>query len=250
MVDNGSTDGTVEYLKSLPYNNIKFIFNEKNLGFPKGNNQGLEIAEGEYIGFLNNDILLSSNWFEGVEFVFKNETDAAFVSPFHLNPAYYNVNEKNYIKYFKKMKKSFDYKKSYDDCSFSCVITKKSVMDKIGKFDEIYTPAFCEDDDIKCRVIGIGYNIYVSYKTCFFHYVSTTSQHFTDTLDRNKKYLYKKYPYEMYIHNLREEYWNFLLLKKTKWFQVYNFFRRINMFYKCQIKRKIFHIDDNLNNKQ
>ncbi|MBO6088297.1 glycosyltransferase, partial [bacterium] len=101
LVDNGSTDGTVEYLKSLPYNNIKFIFNEKNLGFPKGNNQGLEIAEGEYIGFLNNDILLSSNWFEGVEFVFKNETDAAFVSPFHLNPAYYNVNEKNYIKYFK-----------------------------------------------------------------------------------------------------------------------------------------------------
>ena len=63
LVDNGSTDGTVEFIKSLPYDNIKTIFNSENLGFSKGNNQGIDIAEGEYIGFLNNDILLSPNWF-------------------------------------------------------------------------------------------------------------------------------------------------------------------------------------------
>ena len=57
IVDNGSTDGTREYLKSL--DNIKLILNDENVGFSKGNNQGLEIAEGEYIAFLNNDISLS-----------------------------------------------------------------------------------------------------------------------------------------------------------------------------------------------
>ena len=56
IVDNGSTDGTREYLQSL--NNVKLIFNDENIGFSKGNNQGLTIAEGEYIAFLNNDILL------------------------------------------------------------------------------------------------------------------------------------------------------------------------------------------------
>ena len=64
IVDNGSSDGTVEYLKSL---GVKLILNEENHGFSRGNNQGLELAEGEYIGFLNNDILLYPNWFEECE---------------------------------------------------------------------------------------------------------------------------------------------------------------------------------------
>ena len=55
IVDNGSTDGTVEYLESLDF--IKLIKNSENKGFSAGNNQGIAIAEGEYIGFLNNDIL-------------------------------------------------------------------------------------------------------------------------------------------------------------------------------------------------
>ena len=38
IVDNGSTDGTREYLQSL--NNVKLIFNDENIGFSKGNNQG------------------------------------------------------------------------------------------------------------------------------------------------------------------------------------------------------------------
>ena len=61
IVDNGSTDGTVEYLETL--DNIKLIKNYENKGFSTGNNQGIAIAKGEYIGFLNNDILLYPNWF-------------------------------------------------------------------------------------------------------------------------------------------------------------------------------------------
>ena len=45
------------------------------------------MAEGEYIGFLNNDILLYPNWFEECEKVF-NKENAAFVSPRHVNPHY------------------------------------------------------------------------------------------------------------------------------------------------------------------
>lgn len=39
LVDNGSTDGTVEYLKSI--DNAKLITNQTNLGFGKGINQGI-----------------------------------------------------------------------------------------------------------------------------------------------------------------------------------------------------------------
>ena len=55
IVDNNSTDGTKEYLKSLRFDNIKIQLNENNRGFAGGNNDGLELADGKYLILLNND---------------------------------------------------------------------------------------------------------------------------------------------------------------------------------------------------
>lgn len=197
VVDNGSTDGTREYLKSIP--DIKLILNEENLGFSKGNNQGIEIATGEYIGFLNNDILLYPNWFEKVEEVFQKE-NAAFVSPRHINPHYDLTDENLYIQYFKhNFNYSKKYEKNFDECVFSCVITKKSVIDSIGKFDENYTQAFFEDNDFKYRAIEAGYGVYVSNEVCFFHFGSVTSKNLNQNLENNRQYYYSKYPFAEYL---------------------------------------------------
>jgi GT2 family glycosyltransferase len=53
VVDNGSTDGSVDMLKKYP--GIKRILNGKNLGFAKANNKGIKIAKGKYILLLNSD---------------------------------------------------------------------------------------------------------------------------------------------------------------------------------------------------
>lgn len=53
VVDNGSTDGSVEMLKEFP--DITRIFNKNNLGFAKANNKGIKIAKGKYILLLNSD---------------------------------------------------------------------------------------------------------------------------------------------------------------------------------------------------
>ena len=47
IVDNGSTDGTRQWLESFP--DIKLIANRENLGFPKGANQGIRAASGDNI---------------------------------------------------------------------------------------------------------------------------------------------------------------------------------------------------------
>jgi GT2 family glycosyltransferase len=53
VVDNDSTDGSREMLKTFP--GITLILNKKNLGFAKANNKGIKIAKGEYVLLLNSD---------------------------------------------------------------------------------------------------------------------------------------------------------------------------------------------------
>ncbi len=198
IVDNGSTDGTVEYLKSL--DNVKLILNSENQGFSKGNNQGIEIAQGNYIGFLNNDILLYPNWFEECKKVFAKENTAAFVSPRHINPHFDNTDEKKYIKFFQKnFKYKEPYEKNFDECVFSCVVTKRSILDKIGVFDENYSPAFFEDNDIKYRAILNGYGVYTANTVCFYHFGSITSAELDFNLIKNRNYYYSKFPFAEYL---------------------------------------------------
>ena len=196
IVDNGSTDGTVEYLQSLK--NIKTIFNTENLGFSRGNNQGIKIAEGEYIGFLNNDILLSPNWFEECEKAFKKEK-VAFISPTHINPHFHRTNSQNYLKYFKKNKPITQYTKTFDECQFSCVLTRKDILEQIGGFDENFTPAFFEDNDLKYRAIEAGYDCFVSNTVCFYHYGSVTSAKLNHRFEENRQYYYNKHRFADYL---------------------------------------------------
>ncbi len=63
VVDNASDDGSVEALNKLKTrnSNLGLILNKKNLGFGKGNNQGLKVAKGRYLLLLNTDTMFSSN---------------------------------------------------------------------------------------------------------------------------------------------------------------------------------------------
>lgn len=59
VVDNGSTDKTVEEIREI--SGIKVIKNEANLGFAKAINQGLKEAKGEYLLLLNSDTVILDN---------------------------------------------------------------------------------------------------------------------------------------------------------------------------------------------
>ena len=73
IVDNGSTDGSVEALKDLRFKqslalraknyDLKIIANKENRGFAAANNQGIKIAQGRYILLLNSDTKLLENAF-------------------------------------------------------------------------------------------------------------------------------------------------------------------------------------------
>lgn len=61
VVDNGSTDGSVEFLRKN-YKSVKIVRNIKNEGFAKPSNDGARSANGEYVAFLNSDMRVEKDW--------------------------------------------------------------------------------------------------------------------------------------------------------------------------------------------
>ena len=67
VVDNGSTDGTALYLagvRDLAAVPVTVVTNATNLGFPAAINQGLQLARGEYLVLLNNDVVVTDGWLD------------------------------------------------------------------------------------------------------------------------------------------------------------------------------------------
>jgi len=61
LVDNASTDGSVEYVKRN-FPQVRVLRLNRNFGFTGGANRGASIARGEYLLFLNNDTIVDKNW--------------------------------------------------------------------------------------------------------------------------------------------------------------------------------------------
>jgi len=79
VVDNYSKDNSVEVAQKFP--GVKVIKNEKNLGFAKANNQGLKLAKGENVCFLNPDTIVHYNAFEILINYIKNNPRVGAVGP-------------------------------------------------------------------------------------------------------------------------------------------------------------------------
>ena len=67
LVDNASTDGTIEAIQSASWRTkLKIIYNQENVGFSRGNNIGAKVAKGKYVLFLNSDTELQNNGLLGM----------------------------------------------------------------------------------------------------------------------------------------------------------------------------------------
>lgn len=65
VVDNGSTDDSVDFIKRY-YPEVRLIELSENRGFAGGNNEGIKIAKGKFIAFLNNDAVPDPDWLKNL----------------------------------------------------------------------------------------------------------------------------------------------------------------------------------------
>jgi hypothetical protein len=84
VVDNASTDDTVETLRSK-FPTVKVIQNQQNVGFGVANNQGFAIASGDYVLLLNTDAFILSGCIEQLVATIQSDSKIGVVGPKILN---------------------------------------------------------------------------------------------------------------------------------------------------------------------
>ena len=150
VIDNNSTDGTLEYLKSLPW--IKLISNEQNNGCAKALNQGVKAATGEYIVNVDNDVTVGPNWLKPMVDLADKYSDVGIVSP-GTREGLLDFDIESYGKEYTQRMKNI----TADECGGWCMLIKREVFDKVGLFDEELFNMYCEDSDFFMRMREAGY---------------------------------------------------------------------------------------------
>lgn len=177
VVDNCSSDGTIEWLSDQ--SDIITIYNDENLGFPKGCNQGIEVATGDNILLLNNDVIVTQNWLENLVTSLYSAEDIGAVGPVTNSAAYYTSIPVSYTNLDEMHQFSRDFNVS-DSSKWEerlkligfCMLIKKEVIEKIGLLDERFTPGNFEDDDYSLRIRVQGYKLLLCKDVFIHHYGS------------------------------------------------------------------------------
>ena len=184
-VDNGSTDGTIDYIKKQieKNKNIKLIENGTNLGISKAKNIGVKHANGEYLLLLDDDMLIEdSNFLTNISKYYKTLDNSAFLMPFFLDKEELETGlTMTYGTYYypfgiKKKKKKIHYSKilKYEKPieiainQGGAMYIKKEIWDTLGGFDEIQKFNL-DDDDISTRANIYGFKNYLYNKGYIVH---------------------------------------------------------------------------------
>jgi GT2 family glycosyltransferase len=186
VVDNGSTDQSIEYLGSYQDNLVRVISFKDNLGFAEASNAGIKEANGEIIGFLNNDIQVDENWLMAAVEKLLSQHKAGAVQSKMMQ--YHQENKIDCIglsvdKFGIHVPIGYDEVDSgqYDGldeigaCCGGAMIVWKKVLNKVGFFDTKYF-LYYEDVDLSWRIRLSGYKILPAPSSLVYHVGSATSK--------------------------------------------------------------------------
>lgn len=77
VVDNGSTDDSMEWLEEN-HPDVERLILPENIGYAPGANKGLELAETEYVSFYSNDVIADPDWLTSLVDAMDNNHDMGF----------------------------------------------------------------------------------------------------------------------------------------------------------------------------
>lgn len=178
VVDNASSDGTDIYCRR---NHITFISLPDNRGFPVACNMGLQLASGDEILLLNNDVVVSQGWLTNLKRALYSAPEVGIVGPVT-----------NYASGRQQVKTDYegliDFHKAAEIANFSnpqkwletkrlvglCFLFKRELLTSVGLLDERFSPGHYEDDDYCYRARLKGYRLLI-VGDCLVHHEGSAS---------------------------------------------------------------------------
>ena len=206
IVDNNSTDGTREWLKTQK--DLKVVQNDYNAGFPKGCNMGIALACEAYdILLLNNDTLVTPRWLQNLQSCLYSKENIGAVGAVcnhseNLQGVDVVCDKLDEMILFAD-KNNVSCSSRWEEKIFLigfCILIKREVIDKIGMLDEMYSPGYVEDNDLSLRIISSGYRLMLCHDCFIYHYLGTAFrkdlQKFYPILYANREKFKNKWGFE------------------------------------------------------
>jgi len=168
VVDNGSTDGTVELIRKN-FSQVRIIENGRNLGFGHGHNRAMEAVDSDYHAVINPDITLTKDTISALCMYLENHQDVLMVTPKILNedgteqflPKYCPTIRYVFIsklKPFRYLRKRYTREPEnlcepveVEFCTGCFFVTRTALMKELKGFDSRFF-MYCEDADLSRRV--------------------------------------------------------------------------------------------------
>lgn len=182
VVDNGSDDGSVDYLQSIvvDYPSLRLILNRHNLGFAAANNQALRQAKGDVLVLLNNDTVVPNGWLPKLIHHLKDRRIGLVVSVTNFSGNESRI-EVPYHDLAGMEEFAAVYTRDHEGQVFDirvaamyCVAMRREVYQKVGPLDEQFTIGLFEDDDYSHRVRLAGWRV-VCAEDAYIHHFGQAS---------------------------------------------------------------------------
>lgn len=208
VVDNASADETPQRLQSwadVDPARRKIVLNDDNRGFGPAVNQGLAMAQGDYLVILNNDIIVGPGWLRGMRRHLEVNPQLGILCPVTNNIG----NEAQVALHGSTPAEVFESARYYNlgragkllpltIAAFFCVMMPRRVYAAIGGLDEQFVPGFFEDDDYCLRVKELGLTIGCAEDVFVYHELSASFDKLSVTrrqavFERNKALFEQKW---------------------------------------------------------
>jgi len=192
LIDNYSTDGSVEYLQPK-FPDVQFIVNQENLGFGRANNQAFARAQGKYFLILNPDTLVAEDTLQALVAYLEAHPKVGAVGPKILTRdgafditskrglptpwvAFYRLSglarlfpHSHLFARYNLLYLDPDQPAVVDALVGSCMMVRRAVYDQIGGFDEDFF-MFGEDIDWCYRIKLAGWEVHYTPVTRIVHF--------------------------------------------------------------------------------
>lgn len=208
FIDNGSTDGTVQWLKTYrdqEPTRRSLIVNDANRGFAAGCNQGLAAAHGDYLLLLNNDVVVTKGWLGGLLSCFRLRPDTGLVGPLTNNISglqRLSVSptepQDGLDAFAERFKFQYGGRRIYQRRIVGfCMLFSRELFNKVGYLDESFGSGNFEDDDYCLRAELEGYRNVIAGDVFIHHYGSVSFRankiNYSNAMSGNRSIFNKKW---------------------------------------------------------